>query len=306
MESINYYSKIGTIIKDLRIKKNMSRKQLAEGICSKSYITRIENGERCPTSVILRQLTNRLGINSEYLFRAIESPTALDLKVLIDQLTYYIERDDFESIYNLLENLEEQRLEIASIYDLQFIKGLKCFSHTMLNHDYKSGIKETKKILELTYSEGSTPTDVEFPLLFNIGFFLLLNGQKQEAFNHLIKIKKYTDQFEPLHTRAIIPKYYVYLISSCLDTLNLTDANSYLETAISYCKNYNILNLLRELFFLKSELYYRLEEEKEFKLWFDKAMSLNELIKSSDNEYFNSFIKLRLNKLNINLDEYSM
>ncbi|CAH2213401.1 protein of unknown function [Tepidibacter aestuarii] len=42
--------------------RNMTKTQLTNGVCSISYITRIEKGERCPTSVILRQITTRLGV----------------------------------------------------------------------------------------------------------------------------------------------------------------------------------------------------------------------------------------------------
>ena len=93
MNEPNYYLQIGEVIKGLRLKKKMTKTQLANGICSISYITRIENGERCPTSVILRQITNKLGVTPEYLFRAIESPCALDVQELLNKLfiyTFYI------------------------------------------------------------------------------------------------------------------------------------------------------------------------------------------------------------------------
>ena len=102
MESTDYYIKIGPYLKELRKKNNMTRSQLAEGICSVSYITRIENGDRCPSSVILRQLTNKLGITPEYLFRAIESPASLHVQELLDQIFIYIEMHDFNNIYKLV------------------------------------------------------------------------------------------------------------------------------------------------------------------------------------------------------------
>ncbi|CAH2213404.1 helix-turn-helix domain-containing protein [Tepidibacter aestuarii] len=296
MQEQNYYLKIGQIIKELREKQNMTKTQLADGICSISYITRIEKGERCPTSVILRQITNKLGISPEHLFRAIESSTSLHVKELLDQIFLYIERHDFKNIYELIKSKKEE-LHVTSIHDLQIIKGLECFSYSILNQNYQWGINEVKNILKLTYANKSTPTDMEFALMSMHGVLLLFSNQKKEAYNYLISIKKYIHNINLLHTRFILPRFYVYLISASLDTCNLKDCFEYLDYAINYCKDYNTHYTLRELYFLKSELYYRLKKEKKFKLWYGKALRLHELIKRSDDEYFNTFIQNRLNQL---------
>lgn len=297
MEGTNYYSQIGQIIKRLREKKHMTKTQLAEHICSVSYITRIENGERCPNSVILRQLTNKLGVHPEYLFRVIESPTGWDLNLLLNQLLFYIERDDYKSITKIIDIIEEKNFDVPSIQDLQLIRIYKCISHAMLKHDYEWGIKETENILKLTYTEDRTPNAVEFSLMLHYGFFLLLNNQNEESYDYLLEIKKHTDNISHLSTHAILAKYYVYLVSACLDTYNLKESLPYINFAIKYCKNYNIHTLLRELYYLKGELYYHLNNEKEFEYWLNKALTLHELIKNSDDEYFKTFIENRLKKI---------
>lgn len=300
MEVTNYYAEIGKIIKELREKQNMTKTQLAADICSVSYITRIENGERCPTSVILRQLTNKLGVHPEHLFRAIESPTSLDIKMLINQLNFHIERDDYKSIQDLLNNIDEKNLEIASLHDLQNILTLKCVSQAMLSNDYEWGLNEIERVLKITYSKDSTPTDVEFALMFHYGFFLLLNNKKEEAYCHLKNIRKHMENVKYLSTYAIFAKYYVYLTAACLDTSNYDEALIYINEGIEYSKKHNVLTLLRELYFLKGELYHRLNNEDEFRLWFDKSLTLHELTKHTDNEYFEVFMKNRLKKIQQN------
>ncbi|PAB55688.1 helix-turn-helix domain-containing protein [Anaeromicrobium sediminis] len=296
MEETNYYIKVGQIIKDLRLKKNMSRKQLADGICSVSYISRIENGRRCPTSVILRQLTTKLGISNEDLFRLIESPSAMHVQELINQLFLYIERHDFKNIYSLIDK-EEKKLHVKSIHDIQLIKFLKCISKTILYEDYKSGIDQIKNILKLTYIEGSNPCGTEFSIMFMYGYFLLLDNQKEEAYNYLKNLKKYCNTIDFFYTRQIIPRFYVFLVLACLDTSNLDECFEYLDFSIDYSKKYNKLSVLPELYFLKSELYYRLKKEEEFKILYNKALTLYELTKHSDDEYFHTFVKNRLIKL---------
>ncbi|MCM1991769.1 helix-turn-helix domain-containing protein [Oceanirhabdus seepicola] len=296
MKEINYYFEIGPYLKTLREKKNMTRSQLAEGICSVSYIARIENGNRCPSSVILRQITQKLGITPEHLFRAIESPKALHVQEVLNQIFLYAERYDFFNIYKLID-AEEKNLDILSIHDLQIIQTVKYSSKAIMNNNYDYGINEIKKILNLTYIEESNPTDIEFILMSLHGFFLLLNNQKEEAYNHLSTIKKYIDDIKFLHTPVMIPRFYVFFISTCIDTSNLYEALSHIDYAIDFCKKYNTHIILRELYFLKGELYYHLNNEDEFKIWYDKSLIMHELCKISDTDYFITFMESRLKKL---------
>ncbi len=299
MNEMKYYVEIGKVIKELRLKQNMTKTQLAQGICSISHISRIERGERCPSSIILRQITNKLGVNQEYLFRAIESSTSLAILEILVELTYYIERDAFECINKLSSKISKQNFEIVSLCDLQCIRIAEYISHAMITQNYEWGIKECNKILKLTYTNGSTPTSIEFWIMFTIGYLLLLNNQQQEAYNYLKKIEKYINKINFFNARAIVSKYYIYLICACLETDNLDEVDSHIEIAINYCMNHNVHILLRELYFLKGELNYRLNNKKEFEIWLYKALTLNNLIKNSDDDFFNTYIKKRFEKLQI-------
>jgi len=296
MDKPNYYLKIGPYIKKLREKNNMTRSQLAEGICSVSYITRIEKGDRCPTSVILRQLATKLGISNEYLFRAIESPSSMHVQQLSKELSLFIERNDFKNIYKLI-NKEEKEIQVQSVHDKQLIDLLKCISKTLLTEDYSTVLSELETILNLTYFEGNNPTSIEFATMFMYGYFLLLRNEKQKSYTYLKNIRKYLYTIDFFMTEEIVPKYYVYLISACIDTENFNECFEYLNFSIDYCKKYNKHTVLRELYFLKGELYYHLNNKEKFKLWYDKALMTHELTKYSDSEYFESFIKNRLNSL---------
>ncbi|WBW97232.1 helix-turn-helix domain-containing protein [Oceanirhabdus sp. W0125-5] len=298
MHESNYYLKVGQTIKELREKQNMTKTELASGICSVSYITRIENGERCPTSVILRQLTTKLGISNEYLFRSIESDSAMHVHELLEELLLRIERHDFKSIYDLVTK-EEKDLYIESIHDMQLFKLFKCMSNTILSEDYKSGLNELKTILDITYNKGNNTTGTEFSIMFMCGYFLLLDNQKEKAYTYLKSIRKYSDNIKFLSTRAIIPRYYVFLILACLDTSNIEECFEYVNYSIDYCKRYNKLTILRELYFLKGEIYYRLNNKDEFKNWYDKALIMHELIKLSDDDYFETLINIRLKQLKL-------
>jgi len=292
MSNINYYDKIGHALKDLRLKKNLSRKQLAEGICSVSYITRIENGSRCPTSVILRQLATKLGVTTEELFRAIESPSAIRVKELIDQLFYTIERSNYADILKAIDE-NENEIQISSIHDFQIVNALKVNASAMLEQKYSDGINKLQEILELTYIRETKPTDIEFGIMTSISYLMHLNGQKADAYLTLIKLKDYVDSINFIHTQFLRPRYYLYLTLISIDFIPIEDSFRQIERAISYCKEKNSYPLLRELYAAKGELFLRSGDQQNYDLWISKALTLHELIKCSDDDYFPTFLDYR-------------
>lgn len=56
-------AQIGEIVWEYRTKRNMSRKELAVGICTEKYLYLIEKNGRSPSAEMLRLFSNRLGVN---------------------------------------------------------------------------------------------------------------------------------------------------------------------------------------------------------------------------------------------------
>ncbi|MDX1700582.1 MAG: helix-turn-helix domain-containing protein [Melioribacteraceae bacterium] len=54
---------IGLLIRMSRIQQNMKQVTLAKGICSTSYLSKIENNQTIPSNEVLKLLINRLGID---------------------------------------------------------------------------------------------------------------------------------------------------------------------------------------------------------------------------------------------------
>ncbi|HAX73401.1 MAG TPA: XRE family transcriptional regulator, partial [Firmicutes bacterium] len=55
----------GNVLKELRIKKKMSQEKLADGICTKRQLIRIEQNENLPTGFLLSELSKKLNENLE-------------------------------------------------------------------------------------------------------------------------------------------------------------------------------------------------------------------------------------------------
>jgi transcriptional regulator with XRE-family HTH domain len=52
---------VGQIIKELRLKNDLSQAKLSEGICSIQHLYRLEQGKRLPSAYLLKLLSERLG-----------------------------------------------------------------------------------------------------------------------------------------------------------------------------------------------------------------------------------------------------
>lgn len=298
IESDLYHQEIGEKLKELRLKKGLSRNVLAEGICSPSYITRIEKGERIPTSIILRELTNRLGVSTTFLFRAIESELSVRFLQFIDDAILYLDRDDYDMVGVITKQMEFELANLTqhkiSIHDMQILRGFACMSRTMLNQTFKEGAEEMRTYLHMTYSEGHQPTDIEFGFMFYIGYFTLMSGAYEEGYRLLHMQKKFLDKIVDFHTPAIYVKYHYYYALACRHMNRYEEAIEIIDHAIDYGKVHNAHYLLRELLFLMGEIHYELNNHQNAKKYLNAALHLNQVICTRIEEYFNQYYKKRL------------
>lgn len=115
---------IGKIIKEQRLLLGMSRKTLAEDICSEKYVYLIETEERNPSAYILNDLSDRLGLD---LFKYYQySNYDQKEKVLKHRQNFerYTQTSDVEKLYeeaqeaSKLSDFQKEPL----IYDIQIIE----------------------------------------------------------------------------------------------------------------------------------------------------------------------------------------
>jgi len=103
------------IIKEMRKAKGLTQEQLAEGICSRSTITMIEQGKRKPDWYTFESLMNRLGIDAKEYFNDIASE---------DEVYFYNQLMAFRQLRNLLQ-YDKLKLEMEKIEnDPKFKEGL--------------------------------------------------------------------------------------------------------------------------------------------------------------------------------------
>jgi transcriptional regulator with XRE-family HTH domain len=57
-----YQTNVGMLIRDARLKRYLTQGELAKGICSVSYLSKIESGQHENSNVYLQEIVQRLGL----------------------------------------------------------------------------------------------------------------------------------------------------------------------------------------------------------------------------------------------------
>ena len=94
------FQDIGNVIKDKRKKMNMTQDAISKGICSISYLSKIENNQIIPNEFFVKEIMERLEVDD-----LVVDKTINDLKTL-RQLTYDIFYNRTDSIIQLYEEIK--------------------------------------------------------------------------------------------------------------------------------------------------------------------------------------------------------
>ena len=170
---------IGLLIKMSRIQQNMKQVTLAKGICSTSYLSKIENNQTVPSDEVLQLLLSRLHLN-------IDELSTGDEEALVGKLFNLYK----EAIIERKKDLVEDKLKI--LYDKNFL--FKDSNNYYLFNLYILRIKliitpsslEIEKILDgLDQMRVNFDNRQNFIFHINYGLFYHQNKDYKKALLHL-------------------------------------------------------------------------------------------------------------------------
>lgn len=134
---------IGKLIQTIRINQNVSQSTLCHGLCSKSKLSKIENGTLNPDIFLTESLLQRLGLSErEFVFWG--NPTENEINNIKHKLIYgvYLTEDEKE---NLINKLQEFDLEKNKFY-----KQLYFLFFAFQEKDPEIRLNILKKALDIT------------------------------------------------------------------------------------------------------------------------------------------------------------
>lgn len=278
---------IGKIIEKQRQALNMSRRELAENICSEKYIYLIEKGERTPSVGLLKLLGDKLGIHLFSYHNYIDSQEPLKVRELVR--AFYMCRINLD-----LELLNKLNCQAVNMPD--FKNEPWCFE-TRLNKIYHSALCEKKckeSIVELNNLLNES-NHLVAPSIFLINTYSLMSScylilnDKSNSIHYAVlaynEIDENTDieLYDPLLTKASVNLMGANYINEEFDVVinigeDLLKAKQFRD---SYGKIYFVQlllslayyakgNLSDAIIYLKKSAYFLMSEIKHFDIEFFK------------------------------------
>ena len=273
---------IGSIIKFNRINKNISQKQLSEGICVPSYLSRIENGELHPSEDLISIIFNKLGLDFNDSKEFIEEGQKY-LKEFFDNLNYN-EFDYTNKLFAQLESNEDKYLTSPLIIEY-FLAKLARYSSTQDRDKFEN----SKNMLLLSFDSLTNPQ--KYIYNFYVGLDLLILSKNKLLGKELIQealIYKetghcyfwlsyaYRIENNPIKAYDSIQKALSLYVAegniiSIMSTYekfaevyfmldNYSDAIHYLEMSLNMAKKFNNIYFIEHINSIIAWAYYRLND----------------------------------------------
>lgn len=184
-------SYIGGVIKRRRIEQNLTQEIIARGICSISYLSKIENSRMKPDPMVIQEVSKRVGIY-------------FDKKVSEGALQKYIE-NVFTLFFYETPSVMEDYLESHPIDNFFLVYGMI---------RYLIAIKKRDNALSLEYREmlkplfNTMPKDLQYSFVIALIIDHFQMHEYNEAFNYARLIE---DQKLPVDMMEFLYHYYSYV-----------------------------------------------------------------------------------------------
>lgn len=211
---------IGLLVKDLRLQHGLTQAELAEGICSRDTVVKIENGKRKPDYYVLNNILERLGAEEllEYA-NAVPDTKLFEAMARTDELFHQKKYDEIEKLLKQIESNEEFSSTLSK-RNILFFKIAYRTRPGLTQKQYQEAIEmsfEALKINRPNFDIKNLETyylsPQEFRSLSQLGFIYNLKGdycKSAALYQKLINNydKKYRIKLRPTN-------WYISFFSNC-------------------------------------------------------------------------------------------
>ena len=250
---------LGITIKELRIKKNISQSELCHGICSQSQISKIEKGVIYPSSILLYQLSERLGIDPNNIFALTQNKKLKYIENVKCVMKDCIRQHQYKELYEIVtkeKNLNNFRMK----EDKQFLIWHEAIAIYRVNNSIKTALTLLNNALKITVTNIDFLTEREIDIMQTMAIFHAENKEYKESINILKRCLNNFDKLDFPRDKEIKLKI-IYNLAKCLNyTYQYEEAKKYIDKGIKLAINLNTLYLLGELYYEKGSNLLKLEQ----------------------------------------------
>ena len=256
------FNDLGITIKELRIKKSISQSELCHGICSQSQISKIEKGVIYPSSILLYQLSERLGVDPNNIFALTQNKKLKYIENVKYVIKDCIRQHQYTELYEIVTK-EKNLNNFQTKEDKQFLLWHEAIAIYLVNSSIKSALTLLNNALKLTLTNIDFLSEREIDIMQTMAIFHAENKEYKKSINILRRCLTNFNKLDFPRDREIKLKI-IYNLSKCLSyTCQYEEALKYIDKGIQLAINLNTLYLLGELYYGKGSNLLKLKQSND-------------------------------------------
>ncbi|HDR4481024.1 helix-turn-helix domain-containing protein [Bacillus thuringiensis] len=272
---------LGITIKELRIKKNISQSELCHGICSQSQISKIEKGVIYPSSILLYQLSERLGIDPNHIFALTQNKKIKYVENVKYVIKDCLKQKQYKELYEIVKK-EKNLNNFQTKEEQQFLIWHEAIAIFMVERSIKTALDLLNHALKLTLTNSDFLSEREIDIMQTMAIF---HGENKEYEKSITILRRCLTNFNKLdfpRDKEIKLKIIFNLAKNLGHANQHKEAIKYNDMGIQLAINLNTLYLLGELYYgqgwnlLKLKQYNKEDVDNNMK----KALFIFELTKN--------------------------
>lgn len=251
---------LGDTIHSIRVKLNISQKELADGICSQSQISKIESGQISPYVDTLVKISKKLGISPSYFLNIVYKYQYHFISTSKDLVRKAISSKDYKEVKRMVNRFEKHP-SFQDIEEKQFLKWHKGIAIYYLDNDFKQSVQILLDSSSMKDSIQHTEQDIQ--ILNSLAIIYSEEEQWERAkcmFEEAIKV---------FHKSIFIKDITIY-IRLCYNLGKLlysmkqyNDAVNFCNKGLEQCKNHKSSYLHGELLYQKGLTLIEMNNKEE-------------------------------------------
>ncbi|MEK4956389.1 helix-turn-helix domain-containing protein [Bacillus sp. CH_442] len=256
------FNDLGITIKELRIKKNISQSDLCHGICSQSQISKIEKGVIYPSSILLYQLSERLGINPNNIFALTQNKKLKYIENVKFVIKDCLKQKQYKELYEIVKK-EKNLNNFQTKEEKQFLIWHEAIAIFMVDKSLKTALDFLNNALKLTLTNSDFLSEREIDIMQTMAIFYAENKEYEKSINILKRCLSNFNKLDFPRDKEIKLKIMLNLAKSLDFTYQHEEAIKYIDKGIKLAINLNTLYLLGELYYLKGWNLLRFKQQNE-------------------------------------------
>ncbi|MEC2802993.1 helix-turn-helix domain-containing protein [Bacillus thuringiensis] len=253
---------LGITIKELRIKKNISQSELCHGICSQSQISKIEKGMIYPSSILLYQLSERLGIDPNNIFALTQNKRLKYVENVKYVIKDCLKQKQYKELYEIVKK-EKNLNNFQTKEEKQFLIWHEAIAIFKVNRSIKNALDFLNNALKLTLTNSDFLSEREIDIMQTMAIFYAENKEYEKSINILKRCLSNFNKLDFPRDKEIKLKIMLNLAKSLDFTYQHEEAIKYIDKGIKLAINLNTLYLLGELYYLKGWNLLRFKQQNE-------------------------------------------